>query len=119
MDTLAPILTVVGPTQATRTRLSQAARPHGPPGRMDFRYILSTFLSGAGVPCEALFAEAEHAFDSMVDLTRISSPDFRARLFVWATTGSPFIGPDPLEIAVSQSIRFNVHNTDLCSGIFC
>ncbi len=54
-----------------------------------FRSLIEKFVSGSGVPCEDLFSEVKHVFDSIIDLSKILTPGFRARMLVWATTGVP------------------------------
>lgn len=101
MAALEMVLQIENPPLPYMVRIRQAARPSGPPGRSDFKSMLLTFLSGSGIPNEDLFNEVKHTFNSLIDLSQISSPFFRPRMFVWAATGSPFIGSDQQDIAVS------------------
>jgi hypothetical protein len=54
---------------------------------------LENFLQGSGLPCPVLFKAAQGGFSSIIDLSQVSATSFRARMFVWAITGSPFIDP--------------------------
>ncbi len=81
-------------------RLSRAVRPLGPQGHTGYRTLLEDFLSGSGILSEVLYSEVEHTFNAITDLAGISTPEFRPKMFVWATTGSPFIGADPQPIVV-------------------
>lgn len=62
--------------------------------------MLESFVNGSGIPCEALFAQIEHTFNSIIDTSKMSTSGSRARMLVWDTTGSPTIGTDPQEIQV-------------------
>ena len=65
--------------------------------------LIRDFLSGSGVPCPAHFEEAKAQFDRIVELSDVSKPHFRARIFTWAVTGSPFVSPDEQKINVGVS----------------
>ncbi len=115
-ESLVGVVTVGSPPEAFRNRLSRAAHPNGPSGRSCFRSLIEKFVSGSGVPCEDLFSEVKHVFDSIIDLSKISTPGFRARMLVWATTGSPFVDIDPPEnqgLSILFTARFTLLN--LCS----
>jgi hypothetical protein len=64
-------------------------------GRYDLTVVqrLERFLQGSGVPCPELFKAAQEVFSPIIDLSQVSAESFRARMLVWATTGSPFIDP--------------------------
>ena len=63
--------------------------------------LIEEFLQGSGIPCPAKFDELS-GFNSLIDLSKIDTPGFRARVFTWAATGSPAVSPDSTkEIAVS------------------
>ncbi|KAJ6562080.1 hypothetical protein B0H19DRAFT_1068763 [Mycena capillaripes] len=55
------------------------------------------FLKRTGNPCPALLEDGKSHFDPAVidELPNIDLPSFRPRMFCWATTGSPFLDPDP------------------------
>lgn len=63
--------------------------------------LFCTFFEGSGVPFPLLFDEIKHTFDPIIDLSQIDSPGFRAKIFAWATTGSPCIGSRDEKIHVS------------------
>lgn len=54
---------------------------------------IERFLQGSGLPCPELFEAARGGFGSVIDLSQVSVTSFRARVFVWVITGSPFIDP--------------------------
>jgi hypothetical protein len=54
---------------------------------------LEKFLQGLGIPCPNLFTAAQGGLSSVIDLLQVLAPAFHARMFVWATTGLPFIDP--------------------------
>lgn len=49
------------------------------------------FINGKGVPNPEAWAPIKHTFDSVIDLSKIDSPNFRARMFAWASSGVPFL----------------------------
>ncbi|KAJ7103713.1 hypothetical protein C8R43DRAFT_963836 [Mycena crocata] len=55
--------------------------------------LFERYFRAAYIPCPLQFAMARGAFHPIVDLDRIEEPGFRARVFAWAATGSPFIDP--------------------------
>ncbi|KAF7372404.1 hypothetical protein MVEN_00101500 [Mycena venus] len=71
----------------------------GPPIPMalDAEALFTNFLQRVGTPCPALLEAAKPHFDAAVlhELLNINLPSFRPRMFCWATTGSPFLEPDP------------------------
>jgi hypothetical protein len=70
--------------------------------RATFQSLVEEFLQGSGIPCPAEFDELKGGFSTLVDLQKIDTPGFRARVFTWAATGSPTISPDDTKkIAVS------------------
>ena len=50
---------------------------------------LERFLQGSGLPCPELFKAVQGGFSSIIDISQISAESFRARVLVWAVTGSP------------------------------
>ncbi|KAJ7149802.1 hypothetical protein C8R43DRAFT_951776 [Mycena crocata] len=55
--------------------------------------LFERYFRAAYIPCPLQFGMARGAFHPIVDLDRIEEPGFRARVFAWAATGSPFIDP--------------------------
>jgi hypothetical protein len=62
-------------------------------GRYNLTIIqrLENFLKGSGLPCPELFKAVQEGFSPVIDLSQVSAVSFRARMLVWAITGSPFI----------------------------
>ncbi|KAK7001616.1 hypothetical protein R3P38DRAFT_3216457 [Favolaschia claudopus] len=59
--------------------------------------LLTQFLREHGNPCDPqVFDDAKAHFhpDVVSQLHKIDSPSFRSRMFCWAATGTPFLGPD-------------------------
>ncbi|KAJ3507940.1 hypothetical protein NMY22_g16775 [Coprinellus aureogranulatus] len=65
-----------------------------------FNGLFLEFLQGTGVPCPGLFDEVKASFSPLVDLSGISSADFRSRMFVWAATGHPFLDNEDRDVHV-------------------
>ncbi|KAJ7433976.1 hypothetical protein FB451DRAFT_1470353 [Mycena latifolia] len=63
-------------------------------GDLTFEGVFQNFLNGCGIPCPNQFEHARGSFSPLIDLTRMESPGFRARMVAWAATGSPFIPSD-------------------------
>ncbi|KAK6996211.1 hypothetical protein R3P38DRAFT_3628723 [Favolaschia claudopus] len=64
---------------------------------LEFEILLTQFLRESGNPCDPqVFEDAKPHFhpDVLNQLSNIDSPSFRPRMFSWAATGSPFLGPD-------------------------
>ncbi|KAF8226684.1 hypothetical protein L208DRAFT_1498778, partial [Tricholoma matsutake] len=55
---------------------------------MTFDSIITSFLSGSGIPCPNSFKEVQGQFSTLVDLSTIGEPCFRPKLLAWASTGS-------------------------------
>ncbi|KAF8222466.1 hypothetical protein L208DRAFT_1322580, partial [Tricholoma matsutake] len=55
---------------------------------MTFDSIITSFLSGSGIPCPNSFKEVQGQFSTLVDLSTIGEPCFRPKLLTWASTGS-------------------------------
>ena len=71
--------------------------------RATVQSLIEEFLQGSGIPCPAKFDELRGGFSTLIDLSKIDTPGFRARVFTWAATGSPAISPDDTrKIAVSS-----------------
>lgn len=68
---------------------------------LDLTALLTNWIRGQGIPCPGLFEEFVTSFDSIIDLTTLDSPGFRARMLCWAATGSPSleIGSDGLYVS--------------------
>ncbi|KAJ7887648.1 hypothetical protein B0H14DRAFT_2562806 [Mycena olivaceomarginata] len=64
---------------------------------LDAKVLFTNFLQHVGTPCPALREAAKPHFDAAVfyELANINLPSFCPRMFCWATTGSPFLEPDP------------------------
>ncbi|KAF8153546.1 hypothetical protein K438DRAFT_1987679 [Mycena galopus ATCC 62051] len=64
---------------------------------LDAQGLFLDFLKGTGTPCPLLLEEGKSHFDAAVidELLNIDLVSFRPRMFCWATTGSPFLDPDP------------------------
>jgi hypothetical protein len=89
---------------------------------LDFPVFLTSFLSGAGIPCPTLFAEAQPHFSNVIDLSRVDDAGFRSRMFCWATTGSPSLAPGSGSITVRRhrvQVVAAVLLTLLRSGLVC
>jgi hypothetical protein len=70
--------------------------------------LVEDFLQDAGIPCPEKFDKLKGGFNSLIDLDKIDTPGFRARVFTWAATGSPTISPDDTrKIAVSTCSTYN------------
>ena len=70
--------------------------------RATVQSLVEEFLQGSGIPCPAKFDELRGGFNTLIDLDKIDTLGFRARVFTWAATGSPTISPDDTrKIAVS------------------
>jgi hypothetical protein len=67
------------------------------PTALDAEALFNNFLQRIGNPCPALLEASKYHFVTAVldELPKILSPSFRPRMFCWATTGSPFLEPDP------------------------
>ncbi|KAJ7323309.1 hypothetical protein DFH08DRAFT_711904, partial [Mycena albidolilacea] len=89
---LEPLLIVSQPDP--RELLSTFGRPVP---TLDAEVLFTNFLQRVGTPCSALLEAAKPHFDAAVlhELPNINLPSFRPRMFCWATTGSPFLEPDP------------------------
>jgi hypothetical protein len=71
--------------------------------RATVQSLVEDFLQGSGIPCPEQFVELKGGFNTLIDLDKIDTPGFRARVFTWAATGSPTISPDDTrKIAVSS-----------------
>jgi hypothetical protein len=62
--------------------------------RATVQSLVEDFLQGSGIPCPEKFEELKGGFSTLIDLDKIDTPGFRARVFTWAATGSPTISPD-------------------------
>jgi hypothetical protein len=83
-------------------------------GRATVETLVEEFLQGSGIPCPAKFDELRGGFSNLIDLDKIDTPGFRARVFTWAATGSPTISPDDTrKIAVSTCF------TSKCKLLLC
>ena len=72
-----------------------------------FQSLVEEFLQGSGIPCPAKFGELKGGLNTLIDLNKIDTTGFRARVFTWAATGSPTINPDDTrKIAVSTYYSF-------------
>ena len=87
-DSVGPHLSVTPPPLSFSETMSMAGR-----NNTTILQRLEIFLQGSGLPCPKLFEAAQGGFSSLVDLSQVSATSFRARVFVWAITGSPFINP--------------------------
>ncbi|KAF6744449.1 hypothetical protein DFP72DRAFT_1078515 [Ephemerocybe angulata] len=93
-DTLGPLVRYPEPSLRVAEALTVAGIP------MSFGELFSEFLEGTGIPCPNRFAEVKASFSDLVDLSGVDHPDFRSRVFVWATTGHPFLDPELDSICV-------------------
>jgi hypothetical protein len=87
-DSVEPHLSVTPPSLSFSETMAIAGR-----NNVTILQRLENFLQGSGLPCPELFKAAQGGFSSMVDLSQVPAASFRARVFVWAITGSPFIDP--------------------------
>ena len=72
-----------------------------------FQSLVEEFLQGSGIPCPAKFDELKGGFNTLIDLSKIDTTGFRARVFTRASTGSPTINPnDTKKIAVGTYYSF-------------
>ncbi|KAJ6589567.1 hypothetical protein B0H19DRAFT_922638, partial [Mycena capillaripes] len=64
---------------------------------LDAERLFLDLLKRTGNPCPALLEDGKSHFDPAVidELPNIDLPSFRPRMFCWATTGTPFLDPDP------------------------
>lgn len=62
--------------------------------RATVQSLVEDFLQGSGIPCPEKFDDLRGGFTTLVDLDKIDTPGFRAKVFAWAATGSPTINPD-------------------------
>lgn len=71
-----------------------------------FQVLIPDFLSRVGLSCPSLFEQVKPCFSQLVDISdgNLQSPAFRSRVFVWATTGSPFAAPSSETIRVCISL---------------
>ena len=87
-DSVGPHLSVAPPSLSFYNTMAVAGRNNA-----TILQRLERFLLGSGLPCPVLFKAAQGGFSSIIDLSQVSATSFRARMFVWAITGSPFIDP--------------------------
>jgi hypothetical protein len=87
-DSVEPYLSVTPPSLSFSETMTMAGS-----NNMTILQRLENFLQGSGLPCPELFKAAQGGFSSIIDLSQVSVASFRARVFVWAITGSPFINP--------------------------
>ena len=87
-DTVEPYLSVTPPSLTFSETMAVAGRNNA-----TILQRLQSFLQGSGLPCPELFKAVQGGFSSIIDLSQVSAASFRARVFVWAITGSPFIDP--------------------------
>lgn len=87
-DSVKPYLSVAQPSLSFSDTMTLAGRYN-----LTILQRLEKFLQGSGLPCPELFKAAQEVFSSIIDLSQVSAPSFRARMLVWAITGSPFIDP--------------------------
>jgi hypothetical protein len=112
-DSVGPYLRVTQPSLSFSEAMTMAGGYN-----LTILQRLEKFLQSSGLPCPDLFKAAQEGFSSIIDLSQISALSFRARMFVWAITGSPFIDPAADEIRVSlQLLAFyiadkNCYNPD-------
>lgn len=77
--------------------------------RATVQSLVEDFLQGSGIPCPEKFDELRGGFNTLIDLDKIDTLGFRARVFTWAATGSPTISPDDTKkIAVSTYSTYNL-----------
>jgi hypothetical protein len=69
-----------------------------------FKTMFHDFLADQGIPCPELFAAVTSSFNSIIDLSQISSPAFHSQMFVWAATGSPLLDAAAQPISVSHCL---------------
>jgi hypothetical protein len=111
-DSIEPYLSVNPPSLSFSQTMATA-------GRNDVTILqrLKRFLQGSGLPCPDLFEAVRGSFSSIIDLSQASTPAFRARMFAWAITGSPFIDPsadDRLHVSF-LSLALEFHKMNLLS----
>ena len=87
-DSVGPYLSVTPPSLSFSETMAAAGR-----NNVTILQRLENFLQGSGLPCPELFKAAQEGFSSIIDLSQVSIASFRARMFVWAITGSPFLDP--------------------------
>jgi hypothetical protein len=99
-DSVGPHLSVTPPSLSFSETMTMAGR-----NNVTILQRLEKFLQGSGLPCPVLFKAAQGGFSSIIDLSQVSATSFRARVFVWAITGSPFIDPGADDrISVSRQL---------------
>lgn len=88
-------LSIKPPTPSVAARLGVSVG-------VTFDTILHEYLQGSGAPCPGLLSAVEAQFDPIVDLSHIDSPTFRAKVFSWASTGTPFVeaGSAPISVCI-------------------
>jgi hypothetical protein len=87
-DSVGPYLAVTPPSLSFSNTMTMAGR-----NSMTVLQRLERFLQGSGLPCPELFKAAQGGFSAIIDISQVSVASFRARVFVWAITGSPFLDP--------------------------
>lgn len=76
--------------------------------------LILDFLEGSGLPCPTLFSEVRGAFNTMADLSRIDTPNFRSQIFAWAVSGKPLNDPSITDMYKVQLLlpEENIHISD-------
>ena len=88
--------------------------------RATVQSLVKDFLQGSGIPCPVRFDELKGGFNSIINLNKIDTPGFRARVFTWAATGSLTISPDDTKkIAVSTHSTYSLSSSLECIFTNC
>ncbi|KAJ7664641.1 hypothetical protein DFH06DRAFT_1324181 [Mycena polygramma] len=90
-DSILPHIEVVNPPDLAL--LVGDLQNHTGDVTLTFDMLIERFLRGVGIPCPIQFEAHKGAFHRIIDLSRISTPGFRAQALAWAATGSPFMDP--------------------------
>ncbi|KAJ7463099.1 hypothetical protein B0H11DRAFT_2310350 [Mycena galericulata] len=62
--------------------------------------ILGGYFMGSGIPCPTFFEEVKGHFPDSIDLSLADTPNFRAQMWTWAVSGSPFLAQDAGDISI-------------------
>ncbi|KAG6847651.1 hypothetical protein H0H93_006801 [Arthromyces matolae] len=88
---------------------------------VDYEPLIVRFLGGQGIPCPYLRSTLDDICGNIINLEEASSPMFRTRILLWASTGSPILNNlnrRTISIwAVGDEDGQYVHLTELEKGI--
>ncbi len=82
-ESLVVVVTVGSPPEAFRNRLSRAARPNGSIRKVMFSFFDREVRVWLWRPMRGSFSEVKHVFDSIIDLSKISTPGSEPACSCW------------------------------------